>query len=76
MDKTQFNCECGHEAEDHAEGFMGNGTRCRKCDCRRYRLASQHSVQRTCATCSASLNFVGYGRYQCPNHCLVIGASC
>lgn len=39
------------------------------------RVASQQNVQRTCATCGASLNFVGYGRYQCPNSCLVIGAS-
>ena len=35
---SQFDCECGHDVEDHAEGNMGNGTRCRKCDCRRYRL--------------------------------------
>ena len=37
--------------------------------------SSRQGVYQTCVACGASLNFIGYGRYQCPNNCLVIGTS-
>lgn len=47
---SSLNCVCGHSAFDHKEGFLGHGTTCDKCDCRRFRLPAPKPAQLVVST--------------------------